>query len=56
MLKVNAYRRGNSPAGWRIAPALNPKMRRGLSILPARWNREEHKNTQGFRVVRDAGA
>jgi hypothetical protein len=29
-------RRGNSPAGWRNAPALNPKMRRGLSVLPAR--------------------
>jgi hypothetical protein len=27
-------RRGNSPAGWRKAPALNPKMRRGLSVLP----------------------
>jgi hypothetical protein len=27
--------RGNSPAGWRNAPALNPKMRRGLSVLPA---------------------
>jgi hypothetical protein len=27
-------RRGNSPAGWRNAPALNPKMRRGLSVLP----------------------
>jgi hypothetical protein len=27
-------------------------MRRGLSVFPARWNREEHKNTQGFRVVR----
>jgi hypothetical protein len=24
------YRRGNSLAGWRSAPALNPKMRRGL--------------------------
>jgi hypothetical protein len=23
-------RRGNSPAGWRNAPALNPKMRKGL--------------------------
>jgi hypothetical protein len=23
-----------SPAGWRSAPALNPKMRKGLSILP----------------------
>jgi hypothetical protein len=29
------YRRGNSPSGWRNAPALNPKMRRGLSVLPA---------------------
>jgi hypothetical protein len=29
-------RRGNSPAGWRNAPALNPKMRRGLSVLPVR--------------------
>jgi hypothetical protein len=28
-------RRGNSPAGWRNAPALNPKMRRGLGVLPA---------------------
>jgi ribonuclease HI len=27
-------RRGNSLAGWRNAPALNPKMRRGLSVLP----------------------
>jgi hypothetical protein len=42
-------RRGNSPARWRNAPALNPKMRRrGLSVLPARWIRNEHKNTQGF--------
>jgi hypothetical protein len=23
-----------SPAGWQNAPALNPKMRRGLSVLP----------------------
>jgi hypothetical protein len=45
-----------SPTGWRNAPALNPKMRRGLSVLPVRWKREEHKNTQGFRVVRAAGA
>jgi hypothetical protein len=49
-------RRGNSPAGWRNAPALNPKMRRGLSVLPVRWKLEERKNTQGFRVVRAAGA
>jgi hypothetical protein len=27
-------RRGNSSAGWWNAPALNPKMRRGLSVLP----------------------
>jgi hypothetical protein len=29
--------RGNSPAGWRNAPALNPKMRRRLSGLPVTW-------------------
>jgi hypothetical protein len=49
-------RRGNSLAGWRNAPTLNPKMRRGLSVLPAWWMIDEHKNTQGFRVVRAAGA
>jgi hypothetical protein len=49
-------RRGNSLAGWRNAPALNPKMRRCLSVLPVRWKWEECKNTQGFRVVRVAGA
>jgi hypothetical protein len=46
-----------SPAGWWSAPALNPKMRRGLSVLLVsctKW--EEHKNTQEFRVVRAAGA
>jgi hypothetical protein len=32
---LDGCRRGNSPAGWRNAPALNPKMRRGLSVLPA---------------------
>jgi hypothetical protein len=26
-----------SPAGWRSAPALNPKMRRGLSVLLISW-------------------
>jgi hypothetical protein len=26
-----------SPAGWRNAPALNPKMRRGLSVLLVSW-------------------
>jgi hypothetical protein len=46
-----------SPAGWRSAPALNPEMRRGLGVLLDNWNnREELKNTQGFRVVRAAGA
>jgi hypothetical protein len=49
-------RRGNSPAGWWNVPALNPKMRRGLSVLPARWIRDEHKKTQGFKVVQAAGA
>jgi hypothetical protein len=46
-----------SPAGWRSAPALNPKMRRGLGVLLNRWNeREELRSTQGFRVVQAAGA
>jgi hypothetical protein len=46
-----------SPAGWRSAPALNPKIRRGLGILLDHWSEgEELKNTQGFRVVRAAGA
>jgi hypothetical protein len=49
-------RRGNSLAGWRNAPALNPKMRRGLSVLLVRWIQDEHKNTQGFRVVQAAVA
>jgi hypothetical protein len=26
-----------SPAGWRSAPALNPKMRRGLRVLLVSW-------------------
>jgi hypothetical protein len=44
-----------SPAGWRSAPVLNPEMRRGLGVLLDRWcEREERKNTQGFRVVRAA--
>jgi hypothetical protein len=30
-------RRGNSPAGWRNATALNPKMRRVLSVLLVSW-------------------
>jgi hypothetical protein len=41
---------------WWNAPALDPKMRRGLCFLPARWIRDEHKKTQGFRVVWAAGA
>jgi hypothetical protein len=46
-----------SPAGWRSAPALNPEMRRGLGVSLDRWSEgEEHKNTQGFRVVWAAGA
>jgi hypothetical protein len=27
-------RRGKSSTGWRNTPALNPKMRRGLTVLP----------------------
>jgi hypothetical protein len=46
----------NSPAGWRNAPALNPKTRRSLSVFPVRWKRVEHKNTPGFIVVRAVGA
>jgi hypothetical protein len=39
----------SSPAGWRSAPALNPKMRRGLGVLLDRWSEgEELKNTQGL--------
>jgi hypothetical protein len=46
-----------SLAGWRSAPALNPEMRKGLGVLLDRWNeREELKNTQGFKVIRAARA
>jgi hypothetical protein len=46
-----------SPARWRSAPALSPEIRRGLGISLDRWSEgEEHKNTQGFRVVWAAGA
>jgi hypothetical protein len=31
-----------SPAGWRIAPALNPKKRRGQSVLLVTWLVDEH--------------
>jgi hypothetical protein len=30
LLFIHFCRRGNSPAGWRSAPALNPKMRKGI--------------------------
>jgi hypothetical protein len=55
-LRPNILSERKSPAGWRNAPALNPKMRRGLSVFPVRWKWEEHKNTQGFGVVWAAGA
>jgi hypothetical protein len=35
-----------SPAGWRNAPALNPKMRRGLSVLPVTRLGDEHIRTR----------
>jgi hypothetical protein len=35
-----------SPAGWRNAPALNPKMRRGLSVLPVTRLGDEHTRTR----------
>jgi hypothetical protein len=34
----------------------NPKMRRGLSILPVCWEVDEHTRTRGFRVVQAAEA
>jgi hypothetical protein len=45
-----------SSAGWLSAPVLNSKMRRGLTFcsLVGKW--KEHKNTQGYRVVRAAGS
>jgi hypothetical protein len=55
--RVSNLSESKSPAAWRSAPALNPEMRRGLSVLLDCWNEwEELKNTQGFRVVRAAGA
>jgi hypothetical protein len=49
---VRQMSESKSPAGWRSAPTLNPKMRRGFGVLLDRWNEwEELKNTQGFRVV-----
>jgi hypothetical protein len=41
-----------SPVGWRSAPALNPKMRRGLSVLLVSWksgeNTRTHKDLEWF--------
>jgi hypothetical protein len=46
-----------SPAGWQSAPALNPKMRRGLGVSLVSWKSgKKHKNAQGFRMVRATGA
>jgi hypothetical protein len=39
-LYIHICWRGNSSAGWRNAPALNPKMRRGLSVLLVSWEME----------------
>jgi hypothetical protein len=55
-ITLQYWRRGNSLARWRNAPTLNPKMRRGLNVLPDIWIQDEHKNTQGFRVVQATGA
>jgi hypothetical protein len=38
-----------SPAGWRSAPALNPKMRRGLGVLLT--GKENRKNTRTHEVL-----
>jgi hypothetical protein len=43
---IHFCRRGNSPAEWRNAPALNPKMGRVLSVLSVCYMIDEHKNTQ----------
>jgi hypothetical protein len=41
----------------RMAECTRPKsLDEEGSVLPVRWKREEHKNTQGFRVVRAPGA
>jgi hypothetical protein len=41
-----------SSAGWQSAPALNPKMRRGLSVLLVSWksgkNTRTHKDLEWF--------
>jgi hypothetical protein len=36
-LSKNLLSERKSPAGWRSAPALNPKMRRDLSVLLVSW-------------------
>jgi hypothetical protein len=43
-----------SSAGWRSAPALNPKMRRGLSVLPVLLSEHQAHEHGEFRVVRAA--
>jgi hypothetical protein len=35
-----------SPAGWQNAPAQNPMMRRGLSVLPVMELGDEHTRTR----------
>jgi hypothetical protein len=66
-LEMNLFRAANLPvrrlsesrssAGWRSAPTLSPKMRRGLGVSLDRWReRAVDKNTRGFRVVRAAEA
>jgi hypothetical protein len=43
-----------SPAGWQIAPALNPKERRGLSVLLATRLVDQHTRArEGFVGVLD---
>ena len=48
--------RENPLAGWQNAPALVLIWGGGLSVLPVRCIRDEHKNTRGFIVVQAAGA
>ena len=57
MLFVAALER-RATAGWRSAPALPQRVdiQGGASNSSDLLMEQEHKNTQGFRVVRAAGA
>jgi hypothetical protein len=46
---IPCCRRANLWPGWRSIPALNPKMRRGLSVLLVSW--KSGKNTRTHKVL-----